>query len=193
MNAPQTAGRPGLHYIPNFITPAEQSQLTGAIDAAPWNGGLETRRTQHYGYVYDYRAKTVLPKHYLGPLPDWLQPVADRIFSQTGLFTGVPVQCIVNEYGPGQGIAWHYDSRAFGPEIATISLLEPWRMEFNPKYRKDVTHGEKDSLLETGSCLIMTGDSRYKWFHSIPKLRNEKDGAPRGRRLSLTFRTLARE
>ena len=191
MTLPQTAGRPGLHYLPDFITPEEQAQLVSAIDAQPWNGGLTNRRTQHHGYVYDYRAKTVRPEHYLGPLPEWIRPIADRVFSQTGLFSSTPVQCIVNEYGPGSGIAWHYDSVAFGPEIATISLLEPWHMEFHPRYDRSLVRGERDSLLETGSCLIMTGASRYKWFHSIPRLRTEKNGHQRGRRLSLTLRTLA--
>ena len=191
MSAPQTDSRPGLHYLPGFVTPGEQAQLVKAIDAAPWNGSLATRRTQHHGYLYDYRARTIEPRHYLGPLPEWLQPVADRILSQTGLFLKTPVQCIINEYRPKQGISWHYDALTFGPEIATISLLEPWHMEFHPKYSRSLTHGERDSRLETGSCLIMTGDSRYKWFHSIPKLTQEKDGHQRGRRISLTFRTLA--
>lgn len=64
-------------------------------------------------------------------------------------------------------------------------------MEFHPKYRKNLIHWERDSLLETGSCLIMTGDSRYKWLHSIPRITHEKDGRTRGQRISLTFRTLA--
>lgn len=191
MTTPQTKDRPGLHYIPDFITPEEQIQLVTAVDAAPWRNDLK-RRVQHYGYVYDYRAKTVLPEHYLGPLPEWLQKIADRLFAQTdGKFSETPVQAIVNEYRPNQGISWHYDSLAFGPEIATLSLLEPWHMEFHPRYDRERTFGEKDSLLETGSCLIMTGPSRYKWFHSIPRLNKEKNGHVRGRRLSLTFRTIA--
>ena len=190
MTSPQTAGRPGLHYLPSLLTPEEQQDLVAAIDAHPWNGSLSTRRTQHHGYIYDYRARTVLPEHHLGPLPDWLQLIAERVDTSTHLMSTVPVQAIVNEYGPGQGISWHYDSLAFGPEIATISLLEPWHMEFHPSYKPKLTHGERDSLLEPGSCLIMTGPSRFKWYHSIPKLQVEKDGHPRGRRLSVTLRTV---
>ena len=190
MTVPQTQGRPGLHYLPDFITPEEQAELVLAVDSAPWRSDLR-RRVQHHGYVYDYRARTVRPEHYLGPLPDWGQKLAERLFAATGLFSGVPVQAIVNEYVGSQGIAWHYDSLAFGPEIATISLLEDWRMEFNPRYDRNLTHGARDSLLETGSCLVMTGDSRYRWYHSIPRIPREKDGTDRGRRISLTFRTLA--
>ena len=190
MTSPQTAGRPGLHYLPSLLTHEEQQDLVAAIDAHPWNGSLSSRRTQHHGYVYDYRARTVLPEHHLGPLPDWLQLIAERVDASTQLMSAVPVQAIVNEYGPGQGIGWHYDSLAFGPEVATISLLEPWHMEFNPSYKPKLTHGERDSLLEPGSCLIMTGPSRFNWYHSIPKLQAEKDGHRRGRRLSVTLRTI---
>lgn len=193
MHCPQTVGRPGLHYLPHLLSAQEQSILVEAIDAQPWNGSLTSRRTQHHGYIYDYRARTVRPEHHLGPLPDWLQALAERVHAVTGLMSQVPVQAIVNEYGPGQGIGWHYDSVAFGPEVATISLLEDWRMEFYSAYRPKLVHGERDSLLETGSCLVMTGDSRYRWYHAIPRLQAEKDGRQRGRRLSVTLRTLRQD
>ena len=195
MPTPQTAGRNGLHYAPDFITQEEQAELVKRVDQMPWQTTLK-RRVQHYGYLYDYQARTILPKHYLGPLPDFLQPLADRLFSQTGLFestlfSATPVQCIINEYRGNQGIAWHSDALTFGPAIATVSLLESWHMEFHPRYDRNIVHGERDSLLEVGSCLVMTGDSRYKWCHSIPRVSREKDGTARGRRISLTFRTLA--
>ena len=190
MTTPQTQGRSGIHYTKGFILPEEQPLLVETIDSLPWRNDLR-RRVQHYGYVYDYKARVITPEHYLGPLPDFLQQLAQRLHDHTGLFDSVPVQCIINEYVEDQGIAWHYDAITFGPAIATISLLEPWYMEFHPKYRKDLTHGDKDSLLEVGSCLTITGDSRYKWYHSIPRIKLEKSGLTRGRRLSLTFRTLA--
>ena len=190
MQTPQTAGRPGLHYAQDFLSPEEQQQLADAIDAVPWRSDLK-RRVQHYGYVYDYKAKIIRPEHYLGPLPEFLQQAAQRLNTHTELFDTVPVQCIINEYVGNQGISWHYDALTFGPAIATISLLQPWHMEFNQTYQGDKVYGDRDSLLETGSCLIMTGDSRYKWRHSIPRLTHEKSGLQRGRRLSLTFRTLA--
>ena len=169
----------GLHYLPKFITPEEQAEIAANIDASPWRKDLK-RRVQHYGYVYDYRARKIEPKHYLGDLPDFLEPLAERIFSQTNLFSGKPVQAIVNEYVGNQGISFHYDALTFGPEIATISLMEPWRMEFHPSYDRDRVFGDRNAVLEVGSCLIMTGDSRYKWYHSIPRINQEKSGLKRG-------------
>lgn len=186
----QTAGRPGLHYLPSFVTPQEQAALVSEIDAQPWRSDL-SRRVQHYGYLYDYRARVIRPEHYLGEIPAFLQPLAARLKSQTGLFESVPVQVIINEYVGPQGISWHFDALTFGPQIATVSLLEPWHMEFDLRPSREDVRGERRSLLETGSALIMTGDSRYRWKHSIPRLNQEPGGLRRGRRISLTFRTLA--
>ena len=60
----QTAGRNGLHYLPEFITPQEQLAAVKTIDSLPWRRDL-SRRVQHYGYVYDYRARVIKPEHYL--------------------------------------------------------------------------------------------------------------------------------
>ena len=190
MAATQVAGVNGLHYFPNLINPYEQQLITSTIDSQPWRSDLQ-RRVQHYGYVYDYRARVINSEHYLGPLPDFLQNVADRIMATTGLFDSTPVQAIVNEYQGPQGISWHYDALTFGPAIATVSLLEDWQMEFDRNPKRDALHGERNALLETGSALIMTGDSRYRWRHQIPRIAQEPSGLKRGRRISLTFRTLA--
>lgn len=50
----------GLIYVPDYIDTEQHRCLIEMIDAQPWRADL-ARRTQHYGYVYDYRAKTVDP------------------------------------------------------------------------------------------------------------------------------------
>ena len=49
---------PGLTYIPDFITPNEEITMIASIDRQPWLNDLK-RRVQHYGYKYDYKARTV--------------------------------------------------------------------------------------------------------------------------------------
>ena len=72
-----------------------------------------SRRTQRYGWRYDYRAKAscqghqaqaITPDLRLGQLPDWLQTIAQPIFENavhpdTGQprFERVPEQCMVWE------------------------------------------------------------------------------------------------
>ena len=191
MTSQQTAGRPGLHYLPDFLTDGEQASLIREIDQGSWNSSL-SRRVQQYGYRYNYKRREVTAQDYIGPLPEFLAPVAERLHQATEDFAECPVQCIVNEYISDQGIAYHYDAVSFGPAIATISLLETWNMEFHRKPSANTIHGERNSLLETGSALIMTGESRYNWKHSIPRRKEEPDGTRRGRRISLTFRTIQR-
>ena len=99
-----------------------------------------------------------------------------------------------------QGISSHFeDTHAFGDTIMTVSLLAPVYMTLRkPRIAtndcKDI-EDEVQVLLEPRSCLMMTGDSRYKWRHGIMKTKNVflPDGSCvyRGadyRRLSLTIR-----
>jgi alkylated DNA repair dioxygenase AlkB len=177
---------PGLTLHPNFITPAEEGDLLSMIDTQPWRADLQ-RRVQHYGYRYDYKARQVTSDLYLGPLPVWLQVLAESLV-QRGLFPHLPDQVIVNEYLPGQGIAPHIDCvPCFGSVIASLSLGSDVVMDFG---RSDGS--EKIShRLPARSLLIMTGAARYHWQHSIAKRKTDVvDGQKiiRQRRVSLTFR-----
>ena len=49
---------PGLTYISNYISSAYEEKLLKLIDTQEWNLDLK-RRTQHYGYKYDYTARSV--------------------------------------------------------------------------------------------------------------------------------------
>jgi len=44
----------GLSYKPRYITDFQQELLIQAIDEQPWRTAL-SRRTQHYGYIYDLK------------------------------------------------------------------------------------------------------------------------------------------
>lgn len=179
---------PGLSYVPRYIDEAEEAELVAAIDASPWRHDLK-RRVQHYGYRYDYRARAASESDYLGPLPDWLTPLCQRLVEE-GYFQTAPDQVIVNEYQPGQGIAAHIDCvPCFGGTIASLSLGSPVVMEF--------THaqtGERhDTTLEPGSLLCLSGPARTDWRHAIAARKTDMIAGVRvlrARRLSLTFRTM---
>lgn len=182
----------GLYYIGSFLSPQEQDECIARVDAAAdqWLNDI-ARRVQHYGWRYDYKARAITPDMHIGALPDWLAKLAEKIHREAVLPNGAPLferlpeQVIVNEYLSGQGIAMHIDHRGFGPSICTISLLEDWEMDFS------LRKGDKlPAMLERGSCVVLTEDSRYKWQHGIAARRTEKDGTKRGRRVSLTFRTV---
>ena len=175
-------GISGLVYYRDFLTPLQQQLLLDDIELQPWRDDLK-RRVQHYGYRYDYKARRVDTSMYLGVLPPFLQVLATRLV-QLRLMPEVPDQAIVNEYLPGQGISPHVDCEpCFGPSIATISVGAVYAMDFTDTLSKD----SRVFKLELGSCLVFSGEARYRWKHGI-KPRLSDDGAPRSRRVSITFR-----
>lgn len=177
---------PGLAYVSEYITPDEEAGLIRTIDAQPWITELK-RRVQHYGYRYDYKARSVTPESYLGPLPEWLSSYADQLRAD-GFIPEPPDQVIVNEYQPDQGIAPHIDCvPCFTDTIVSLSLGSSCVMEFT-----NVETQEKiPVLLELRSLVTLSGDARYRWQHAIPHRKTDRYHGtiiPRSRRLSLTFR-----
>lgn len=176
---------PGLRLLPAFVDEGQAAGLVAAIDAAPWLADLK-RRVQHYGYRYAYSARRVDVSLALGPLPGWLDAVTARV-AEVG-FAAAPDQVIVNEYLPGQGISGHVDCLpCFGPTIASLSLLSGTTMTFTAPDGVRV-----DVWLPARSLVVLTGEARTRWKHAIAARRSDPEHGPRGRRLSLTFRTVLR-
>lgn len=179
---------PGLVHVPRWLDPHAQSALLASVDACGWSDALR-RRVQHHGWRYDYRARRVLAGDRIGPLPDWLAPVAGRLAAE-GRFERRPDQAIVNEYEPGQGIAAHVDCEpCFGGTIASVSLAAPATMEL----REIGGAGRHAVDLWPGDLLVLWGAARHGWTHAIPARRTDRVGGvrrPRGRRVSVTFRTV---
>lgn len=178
----------GLTYIPDYLTPDEEKALIANIDSEPWLNDLK-RRVQHYGFKYDYRAKSITKNLGLGQMPSWACAQTKQLFERN-LFSKLPDQVIVNEYEAGQGISPHIDCiPCFDKTIASISLGSACVMDFiNP-----VTKEKASLLLEPRSLLVLTDDARYKWQHTIaPRQTDQYYGRAysRRRRLSLTFRNM---
>ncbi len=173
----------GLLYIQDYITADEEAQLLKLINKQKWDNSL-SRRVQHYGYRYDYKARTVTEDMYLGKLPKWLNDLAIRL-KNDGLCEEVPDQVIINEYKPGQGISPHIDcENCFGPRIFSLSLGSQAMMNFTQEGKT-----KKEILLARRSLVMMYGEARSEWKHSIPA-RLKDNGVERGVRISLTFRTV---
>jgi alkylated DNA repair dioxygenase AlkB len=177
---------PGLIVVPNFISGPGEAALLSIVDANPWMGGMQ-RRVQHYGYIYDYKRRTVDPSMRLGALPDWAGVVAERLHDD-GWIAAAPDQMIVNEYLPGQGIAPHIDCEpCFGDTVLSLSLGSDCVM--------DLIHtrsGAKIPVrLPRRSLLVMRGEARYTWQHGIAPRKTDRFAGTqmvRARRVSLTFR-----
>jgi len=178
---------PGLLYFPGWLSEAEHEAALQEIDGHKFELGL-SRRVQHYGARYHYDSSQVAEIGSAPPAPKVLSAIGKRLFDEHG-FERIPEQIIVNEYLEDQSIAAHIDRNSFGPKVATVSLLESWYMTFrSPDGLKKI-----EVLLEKNSLAIMTGASRSEWKHAIMSRGTDSIGGmkiPRGRRLSITFRTI---
>jgi len=175
---------PGLLYVQDFLTTAEEAALVQLIDRQEWLSELR-RRVQHYGWRYDYRRRSIESSMRVGPLPAWAAELARRL-AHRRLMPHVADQVIVNEYVGSQGISRHIDCvPCFADGIATISLLQSWEMVFTEE------HGRRRKvrrLLDRRSVAVLTGAARFGWTHEIPNRLVEPTGLRRQRRLSITFR-----
>jgi alkylated DNA repair dioxygenase AlkB len=182
---------PGLRYLHDYLSQQEQAQLLTAIDRNSWLQDLK-RRVQHYGYRYDYKRRTVDPSMCLGPLPLWVVPLVERLIHD-GWAPLPPDQLIVNEYLPGKGIASHVDCiPCFGEPILGISLGSPCVMLF----RHSRSGVQIPMLVERRSLYVMEGEARYEWEHGIKARKVDVCSGhrfQRGRRISLTFRTVIQQ
>jgi hypothetical protein len=173
---------PGAVYVPGFISTQEERELISQIESGTWTHEF-ARRRQHFGAGYGKQDGTEP-----GPLPSWIETIAQRIV-KSGFFSKTPVQALVNEYQPGQGISAHKDYEPF-EEVASLSLASGCVMEFE----KSTGGLRKDLWLEPRSLLVLTGEARDSWTHGIRARRADivhGERIPRARRLSLTLRTIS--
>ena len=120
------------------------------------------------------------------PLP-WNQPL-EQIRSRLVELTGNSFNSVLlNLYRDGRdGMGWHADDEpelGRDPVIASVSFGAPRRFCF--RHRRDRTL-KLDVTLTHGSLLLMSGATQHHWVHAVPKT-----ALPAGRRLNLTFRTVA--
>jgi alkylated DNA repair dioxygenase AlkB len=179
---------PGLLYLPDFLTAEQEATLLQQIDGEEWITDLK-RRVQHYGYRYDYQSRGLDDSLALGALPNWLQVLAQTL--AVPYFNGnLPDQVIANEYLPGQGISAHIDRQdCFGDTVVSLSLGSTCIMDFIQPAEKR----KQSFLLELRCLLVVQQDARYLWQHAIAPRKKDSWNQQllhRGRRVSLTFRTV---
>ncbi|KAJ3168675.1 hypothetical protein HDU88_001568 [Geranomyces variabilis] len=192
----QIAAVPGLRLINDFISEEEATFLLQTLDSLSWGGNGShpnpelKRRTLVFGHHFSFVSRTIVQD--LGPLPDFLTNIISRM-REHGVFAEKPPElCLVNEYEPGQGIMPHVDAPSFGPIVTSLSLMTPCVMNFTPTHSNG-SHATA-VLLKPRSLLVLSGEARFHFKHGIGKelfdlYQGQK--VERGRRVSLTFRTLS--
>lgn len=94
--------------------------------------------------------------------------------------------CLLNLYENGsQGMGWHSDSeKELGKNTTIASVSFGAGREFRFRHKKDKKI-KTSVILESGSLLMMKGETQQNWLHQIPK--SSKILEPR---VNLTFRTI---
>jgi alkylated DNA repair dioxygenase AlkB len=177
MSAPPS----GFVYHPDVLSESEEAELAERLRAVEYSavamrGQVARRRTAHFGWVYGYESWRIAPGP---PVPDFLQPLRERVGALAGLSPEALAEVLLTEYPPAAGIGWHRDAPQFG-EVIGVSLLSECRMRFR---RGGAGARETTAVgLAPRSVYVLRGAARQQWQHSIPPTRRL--------RYSITFRTL---
>jgi alkylated DNA repair dioxygenase AlkB len=170
----------GLRYAEEFISPAAENALVGAIAALPLQpfqfGAYQgKRRVASFGFRYDYTLRRLQEAD---PIPDWLSPLIAQVEAFGGPKTRIG-QVLCTEYDVGVGIGWHRDKPHFD-RVFGLSLGSPCKLRFR---RPADTKWQRFTLEALPrSIYMLAGPSRQVWEHSIP--------AVEAQRYSITFRTM---
>ena len=176
----------GLSIVKNFISDDEEKELLNIMEEQEWNGTL-LRKSQHYGYRYNYKTKDIGKEDYIGELPEWLDKYIFRIF-KAGYIYEFPNQVTINRYLPGEGIASHIDvPRIFDEKLYSISIGSGCSMVFE---NDDEFHMY---YIPNKTFMLMEGNARYIYKHGIRRYKTDivdNREIDREIRYSITFRNV---
>jgi alkylated DNA repair dioxygenase AlkB len=167
----------GFLYHENFITAAEEQELTVQIEQLPlepfqYYQFTGKRRTASFGWQYQFGTNQIATAP---DIPSFLVPVRDRVGSLFSIDPGALAQVSIIEYSVGSPIGWHRDVPYFGV-VAGISLGAACRMRFRRRQgSRSKKFDRKDVLsidLAPRSVYLMSGASRDLWQHSIPPVKD---------------------
>lgn len=210
-----------------FVDWTENAQsILNDIDARPWMGSGNKslpnpelrRKTQQYSScnalflfktrcfveysAHSHSEDNFIPSVIMNKVVQPLMEIqhVDKLCGS--MFSLSNLHLLINEYMPGQGIMPHTDSSlVFGEWVAILSLSADCIMKFTQNEDNEVRSAEKEIefYLPKNSLLILSGEARHNYKHSISKDLDEngydyinckKVRVHRERRVSLTFRTV---
>jgi len=131
---------------------------------------------RNYAYTYSNTTKQALAwTDELAALKKIVEEISQAKFNS----------CLLNLYHDGdEGMAWHSDDeKSLGKNsaIASLSLGAERKFSFKHKQSKETA----SISLESGSLLLMKGETQTNWLHRLPKMARVKTA-----RVNLTFRMM---
>jgi alkylated DNA repair protein (DNA oxidative demethylase) len=178
---------PGLLYVPDLITPAEERTVIAWLAAADawqevrFRGQVARRRVLSFGARYVTQGRRIEPAP---PLPTALCLLRDRMvdaacarlgpaLALAGRSSGDFARCTVLRYAPGAGIGWHTDNAIFGPTVLALSLGSAARLQL--RRGDDQRAGVPfDLALAARSLFVLAGEARATWKHRLVAVAQER-------------------
>ncbi|XP_033986467.1 alpha-ketoglutarate-dependent dioxygenase alkB homolog 4 isoform X3 [Trematomus bernacchii] len=156
---------PGVFLQEDFISEEEEVELIRTIDRDVWNDSQSGRRKQDFGPKVNFKKQKVRLSSFSG-LPAVSRSLVLRMQSEASLEDFRPVEQCNLEYLPqrGSSIDPHLDDSWLWVEEVQVSVLLPRR-----------------------SLLVLFGEARHRWKHSIRR-EDIQD-----RRVCSTFRELSED
>lgn len=184
----------GITVIRNFITLSEESSIVKEIDESSWKPSQSGRRKQDFGPKVNFKKQKLKVGTFTG-LPSFSERVVARMARLDCLKNFEPVEQCHLEYEPtrGSAIDAHFDDWwLWGEHLVTLNLLSDSFIVFH--HHRHAQEMEDNSrlprvrvLMPRRSLLVVEGDARFKWKHSIPR------DAITSRRIAVTYRELSEE
>ena len=179
---------PGLLYVPELITPAEERPLIAWLAAAEawqevrFRGQVARRRVLSFGARYVTQGRRIEPAP---PLPPALCPLRDRMVEAACQRLGPALtlagrrpadfaRCTVLHYAPGAGIGWHTDSAIFGPTVLALSLGTAARLQLRSGDNTGRGGPAFDLALAPRSLFVLAGEARATWKHRLCSVAHER-------------------
>ena len=175
-------GVPGLTYVPEVLSAAEESALLAVLRGLEMRpivmrGQVARRTTRHFGWSYGYESRAVAPTE---PLPASLRWLQERAAAVGGVEAPEALaEVLITHYPAGAGIGWHRDAPMFG-RVVGVSVGSPVRLRF--RRRPGDPPRPVDVEVAPRSAYLLRGEARWHWQHAITTTPAE--------RWSVTFRTL---
>lgn len=184
---------PGVFLQEDFISEEEEEALIRTMDRDVWNDSQSGRRKQDFGPKVNFKKRKVRLSTFSG-LPAVSRALVLRMQSDASLEDFRPVEQCNLEYLPqrGSSIDPHRDdSWLWGERLVTVNMLSDTTLTMSleeglkEEAGLQVEEVQVSVLLPRRSLLVLFGEARHRWKHSIRR-EDIQD-----RRVCSTFRELS--
>lgn len=180
----------GVYVVDNVLSHEEEIGYMRLIDnPILWKPSQEGRCKQDFGPRVNFIGKKASVGNFVG-FPTFAKNLLSRLqeenFKQLGNF--VPVEFCILEYTPERNsyIRPHYDDTwIWGDRLVTVNLLSETTLRLTREY--NIPPYEIAIKMPARSLVIVHGDARYNWHHSI------KRHDIKSRRIAMTWREFSDE